>query len=210
MKPYYQDEWVTIYHGDCREILPSLPKVDLVLTDPPYGIGWGGSSASTRDWDGIVGDDKEFDLGFILGMECRVIAFGANCYPNQLPHRGRWICWDKRVDPRADKMLGRAFELAWVNKHSGFDKIYRVMHGGVVNSDIGKRQHPTQKPTSLFKMILLDYPELSTVLDPFLGSGTTAMACKSLQRQCIGIEIEEKYCEMAAKRCSQSVMTLNI
>ena len=67
MKPYYEDEWVTIYHGDCREVLPELPKVDLVLTDPPYGIGWvgsgtiGGHPATTRDWDGIVGDDKEFE-----------------------------------------------------------------------------------------------------------------------------------------------------
>ena len=210
MKPYYQDEWVTIYHGDCREILPTLGKVDLVLTDPPYGIGWMGSNASTRKWDKVYGDDSEMDLRFMLNMGCRVISFGANNYPNQLPHKGRWICWDKRVDPRADKMLGSAFELAWVNKDSGFNDIYRVMHGGVVNSDIGQRQHPTQKPTSLFKMILLDFPEAQLVLDPFLGSGTTALACKSLNRRCIGIEIEEKYCEIAAQRCSQGVFDLTI
>lgn len=211
MKPYYQDEWVTIYHGDCREIMPQLtiPQSSLILTDPPYGIAWEGSNASTRDWAKMEGDSEEFDLRFILNLDCRVIAFGANCYPNQLPHRGRWICWDKRVDPKADKMLGSAFELAWVNKVTGFDKMYRVMHGGVVNSDIGKRQHPTQKPTSLFKMILIDNMEFSPVIDPFLGSGTTALACKSLQINCIGIEISEKYCEIAAKRCSQGVFNLN-
>jgi DNA modification methylase len=211
MKPFYEDKWVTIYHGDCREILPTLDtKVDLVLTDPPYGIGWEGSNASTRDWSKITGDARAMDLRFILNMDCTVISFGANFYPDQLPHRGRWICWDKRVDPKADNMLGSAFELAWVNKYSGFDKIYRVMHGGVVNSDMGRRQHPTQKPTSLFKMILLDYPNCKSVVDPFLGSGTTALACKSLSRNCVGIEIEERYAEIAAKRCSQEVMELSL
>ena len=211
MKPYYEDKWVKIFHGDCREILPTLDvKVDLVLTDPPYGIGWEGSNASTRTWGKIEGDSFVMDLSFILSMPCLVISFGANCYPEQLPHRGRWICWDKRVDPRADKMLGSAFELAWVNKLSGFDKMYRVMHGGVVNSDIGRRQHPTQKPTSLFKMILIDYPDCQNVIDPFLGSGTTALACKSLSRNCIGIEIEEKYCEIAAKRCMQEAFEFDL
>jgi len=209
--PYYDCDGITIYHGDCLEILPYLPKVDLVLTDPPYGIGWAGSNASTLSWNPIANDDGNLDITPILNMDCLVISFGANCYPEKLPHRGRWICWDKRVVENADRMLGSPFELAWTNKTSGFDKIYRVMHGGVVNADghNQRRVHPTQKPVTLMKRILLDYThEGDTILDPFMGSGTTLVAAKQLGRKAIGIEIEEKYVEIAIKRLSQGVLPL--
>ncbi len=210
-KPYYDDPkyGITIYHGDCREILPFIEPVDLVLTDPPYGINWK-SGASTIDWELITGDDKLMDLRFILNMKCNVISFGASNYPEQLPHKGIWICWDKRVDPKADNVIGSPFELAWTNKISGFYKIYRIMHGGCINSDIGKRFHPTQKPIKLFKTIIEDYTKLGdTILDPFLGSGTTAIAAKQLGRKCIGIEIEEKYCEIAVKRLQKEGLGFN-
>jgi len=180
--------------------------IDLVLTDPPYGIDYKGCPLSKRKGlglihDGIIGDDKEMDLGVILNMPCDVVVFGANNFPTQLPHRGRWICWDKRVLETADKMKGSAFELAWRNAKSGFDGMIRIMHGGVVNSDGGKRVHPTQKPIELMRRILTDYyPNAKRTLDPFLGSGTTAIACERLERKWIGIEISEKYCEIAAKR----------
>ena len=199
-----------IVHGDCRLVLPLIPDkaIDLVLTDPPYGIGWIGSNASTRVWEGLANDDGELDLRAILRMNCPIVAFGANYYPEQLPHRGRWICWDKRVDPKADAMLGAPYELAWTNRISGFDKIYRIMHGGVVNSDGGRRCHPTQKPVKLFEYIIQDYPHSDFILDPFLGSGTTLVAAKNLGRRAIGIEIEYKYCQIAEQRLAQEVLAL--
>ena len=209
MTPYYQDDAVTIYHGDCREILLTLDSVDLVLTDPPYGLDWRGHGASTQTWNGLQNDDGNLDLRPILNMPCAVVAFGANCYPEQLPHRGRWICWDKRtIDGAADAMLGSPFELAWSNQRSGFDRIIRVLHGGVVNADgHGPRMHPTQKPLAVIRQLVIWYTEPAmTILDPFMGSGTTLRAAKDLGRKAIGIEIEEHYCEIAADRMAQMVL----
>ena len=208
MTPYYKEKGITIYHGDCRDILPDLSKVDLVLTDPPYGIAYIANNPSVRKGLGvaptiIVNDKELINLRFILNMDCAVVSFGANNYPEQLPHRGRWICWDKRVIENADKMLGSPFELAWMNKHHGFDVMIRIMHGGVVNADgHSKRVHPTQKPIKLMERILQLYPQAKTTVDPFVGSGTTLVAAKQRGRKAIGIEIEEKYCEIAAKRLS--------
>jgi len=189
--------------------MKTLPEnsVDAVITDPPYGIGWAGSNASTLSWNPIANDDGNLDITPILNMDCLVISFGANCYPEKLPHRGRWICWDKRVVENADRMLGSPFELAWTNKTSGFDKIYRVMHGGVVNADghNQRRVHPTQKPVTLMKRILLDYThEGDTILDPFMGSGTTGVACVQTGRNFIGIEISEEYFRIAEKRIAEA------
>jgi DNA modification methylase len=191
--PYYQDEWATIYHGDCREILPGLGPVDLVLTDPPYGI----------DADG-------FRAGLLFSWigETPAVIWGSQNWPHLLPHKGRWCCWDKRCGERADKMLGSAFELAWENRKSGFNTMVRVLHGGVVNADGGKRMHPTQKPVRLFTAILARYGCATTIIDPFMGSGTTLVAAKNLGRKSIGIEIEERYCEIAAERLSQEVLPL--
>ena len=206
MKPYYETPLGKLYHGDCLEIMPELEPVDLVLTDPPYGINYQGCNESKRKGlgvihNGIIGDENLMDLRSILNMQCDVVSFGANKYPEQLPHKGRWICWDKRVLKVSDKMFGVPFELAWTNAKTGLDIMIRIMHGGVVNSDGGKREHPTQKPTALMLRILNEiYTKSQLILDPFLGSGTTAIACERLKRKWIGIEIEEKYCEIAAKR----------
>jgi DNA modification methylase len=211
MKPYYDHNGITIYHGDCREVLPQIEKVDLVLTDPPYGISQHINNPPGRtQFAPIIGDDAPPDLRGILTYPAHVVSFGANCYPDQLPFRGRWICWDKRVNPKADAMLGSPFELAWTNKSSGFDIMIRLMHGGVVNQDRreGSRFHPTQKPVGLFRQIMEIFPDAQAILDPFMGSGTTLVAAKNLGRRAIGIELEEKYCEIAAKRLAQEVLPL--
>jgi len=225
LKPYYQDKWVTIYHGDCREILPTLEPVDLVLTDPPYGINSDTNNAFDKHyWDGtykekasMCNDNFPLDFGFLFSIESKTkIIFGANNFYKQLPHKGIWICWDKRLSKRLDKMLGSSFELAWVDKEKGFYKMYRVLHGGVINADSINgnnegRLHPTQKPVPLFCEIIEDFSKSNDlILDPFLGSGTTCYCAKKLNRKSIGIEIEEKYCEIAAKRCSQEVMELKL
>lgn len=212
MKPYYQDEWVTIYNADCREILPELPKVDLVLTDPPYGINYDGSqftkwNGQKQAWGKIINDSPDYDLSFLFSYP-RLIVWGAE-YLTQYINGGSWIIWDKRVNESNDRMIGNPIEMAW-NSKGRLHKIYRIQHGGVVNADsiLGNnavRYHPTQKPVTLFKRILNDNNSLA-VIDPFLGSGTTCLAAKELGRKSIGIEISEKYCEIAAKRCMQTVM----
>ncbi len=200
----------SVTQGDCLELLKSLPSgsVDAIITDPPYGIEWEGHNASTQKWDGIANDTGTLDLRPILSMPCLVVSFGANCYPDQLPSRGRWICWDKRTMESADRMLGSPFELAWTNRTSGFDRMYRVMHGGAVNADgrTVKRVHPTQKPIDLMSRIILDYTnEGDTILDPFCGSGTTGVAAVMNGRNFIGYEIDPKYCEIARRRIEAAI-----
>jgi site-specific DNA-methyltransferase (adenine-specific) len=219
MEPYYQDKYVTIYNGNCHEILPSLDvKADLVLTDPPYGIDWDTKrykkwNGEQQDWAPIENDNQSFDPTFLLQYQ-RLIIWGGNNFADKLPIGG-WIVWDKRVKESCDKMFGSPFELAWCSNRKCF-KIIRVQHGGVVNADSvhGNNQvrlHPTQKPILVMSYCIeLATKENETILDPFLGSGTTCYCAKKLNRYSIGIEIEEKYCEIAAKRCSQEVMELNI
>ena len=205
--------------GDCLEILKELPdnSVDLVLTDPPYGINYDNKDLnrqSPENFGKIENDNGEIDyLNLITEFQRiskMVIVFGAINFMQDLPYKGIWICWDKRTKIEADKVFGSPFELAWCNKISGYDKIYRIMHGGVINADrkeLKKRVHPTQKPVELMKRIIEDFSkEDDIVLDPFLGSGTTAVACKQLKRNYIGIELSEEYCFIAKKRLEQDVL----
>jgi site-specific DNA-methyltransferase (adenine-specific) len=191
--------------GDCREVLPTLGKVDAVVTDPPYGIGYDTSSlksAGAQQFALIEGDNTEPDLGVLFSLDCPKIVFGANNFPSQLPHRGRWLCWDKRGGiEAADKMLGSPFELAWEDRKTGYDRMIRVLHGGTVNADGAgvRREHPTQKPIELMKRCVLSLCA-GTILDPFMGSGTTGVACAKLGRKFIGIEIEPKYFDIACRR----------
>ena len=217
MKPYFQDKDVTIYNCDCREILPSLPKVDLVLTDPPYGIAYSSKDISypgAKFTEPIRGDESQDVAKWLLSLvddSQTFVIWGANNFPQLLPFPGIWLCWDKRVIDEADVVFGWPFELAWVNKTHGKAHLYRIQHGGPINAD-GKntpRYHPTQKPVSLFSRIIQDF-KAQTILDPFMGSGTTLRAAKNLGRKAIGIEIEEKYCEIATRRMAQTVMALDI
>ena len=206
---------ICLIHGDCRDVLPQLEpgSVDLVLTDPPYGIAQDKYRQSLPETKGrvlvesISGDDSEELAAWLFKWIGNIpaVIWGANNWPHLLPHKGRWCCWDKRCNVRADRMLGSAFELAWENRHSGFDVMIRVQHGGVVNADHKRfgRSHPTQKPVELFAAILRRYVKVVSILDPFAGSGTAGRACKDLGRKCIMIEIEEKYCKITAQRLNE-------
>jgi len=207
MKPYYQDESVTIYNADCRDVLPTLDKVDLVLTDPPYGIGdiwnggkghgWGNADtqkAVRNDWDSAAPSIDLIMECVALGKDA--VVWGGNYYP--LPISRGWLIWNK---PERGFTLSEA-ELAWTTR----DNVMRVYDAN--RSDIG-RKHPTQKPISLMKWCLGFFPDAQTILDPFMGSGTTLRAAKDLNRKAIGIELEERYCEIAAKRMSQLAMSLS-
>ena len=203
MKPYYEDtkSGIQIFLGDCRDILPHLPKVDLVLTDPPYGLGarmqggtWGSAEKYTdlRSWDVRPAQDV---LESILCRSWTAIIWGGIYYT--LPVSRCWLVWDKRnaVHTMAD------CELAWTN----FERPVKRFSWPVGIHHFG---HPTEKPIELFSWCLAFVPNAQTVLDPFMGSGTTLRAAKDLGRHAIGIEIEEKYCEIAAKRLAQEVLQL--
>ena len=199
----------TIVCGDCLDVMKDWPDgcVDLVLTDPPYGIDYNNTRLnrpSGNAFEDIQGDDKPMDFSFLLKRPELKIIFGANNFVEQLPFSGRWLVWDKRVNPKADYVLGSPVELAWINKKQGYLKIYRVEHYGFVNDDrleSKERLHPTQKPVRLIEYILNDFSKPNTlILDPFCGSGTTCVAAKKLGRRFIGIDISEDYCEIARQR----------
>lgn len=214
MKPYYEHGGITIYHGDCRDVLPTLEPVDLVLTDPPYGIDLnpdnrrfsGGSQAARRGMRGrngqkrIANDDQEFEPAFILNFGKNQIIWGWHNFPDKLP-RGTCLVWLKRHDEAFGSFLSDA-ETAWMSKGHG---VY--CRRDLSNNAIAKeRLHPTQKPESLMRWCLEFFPNAATVLDPFMGSGTTLRAAKDLGRKAVGIEIEERYCEIAANRLRQEVL----
>jgi len=197
--PYYDDgNGIVIYHGDCREILPHLPKVDLVLTDPPYGIGLAANPFRQKH-ERLTWDDSTCDsdlLDEIINKGESAIVWGGNYFG--LPAHQRFLVWDK-VQP--EDFSSAMCEQAWTNL-KGPAKLFR-RH--VVSY---AKDHPTQKPLELMHWCLNFAHKASTILDPFMGSGTTLRAAKDLGRKCIGIEIEEKYCEIAARRLAQSVLPL--
>ena len=223
MKPYYQDDAVTIYHGDCRDILPHLPKVDLVLTDPPYGIGLDHHNAErgrgyrpytpthpARSFSPVFGDNEHFNPSLWITQDA--ILWGANHYASRLPDSHCWLVWDRKVEKAAASDITDC-ELAWTKGLSYKTvRMFRHMWAGYQrDSEVGQTHlHPTQKPVALMKWCLLFFPAAATILDPFMGSGTTLRAAKDLGRKAIGIEIKEEYCEIAAKRMSQSVMELKL
>ena len=214
MKPYYQDDYATIYHGDCLELLPEMPKVDLVLTDPPYGVkrdkgfegfgGFGKPIARKRfeddDWDSERPSRKCFEI--ILDCCNLAIIWGGNFFADILPRSTHWISWDKL---QTMPTFGDC-ELAWTNSNRKSVSKVTVEWNGLLGKE-KFRGHPTQKPLRLMVWCLQNYGN-GNVLDPFVGSGTTLVAAKQLNRKAIGIEIEEKYCEIAAKRLSQEVLNL--
>ena len=211
MEPYYQDDAVTIYHGDCREILPTLSPVDLVLTDPPYGISY--RSARRTEWqrkDKIQGDD-----GFPLWLfdVCKpTVAMFVWCrwdVMRLLPKPKSFIVWDKGNHSMGD--LDHEFGRQWEGCAFYPGPIHRFVRRPsdiIVAARVPplKLLHPTEKPVEAMMPLLMAHE--GSVLDPFMGSGTTLRAAKDLGRKAIGIEIEESYCEIAAQRMAQTVMDL--
>jgi DNA modification methylase len=213
MKPYYERDGITIYHGDCREVLPTIEtaSVDLVLTDPPYGIALDTDYASGKLRNGAVhiavyGDDEPFDPTPLLRFR-RLILWGANCYANLLPQSTKWIAWDKVLRNDLNLRIGE-HELAWTNC-VGRSRMFRhLWSGGYRASEQHTALHPCQKPVALMQWCIQLVPEVQTVLDPYMGSGPVLRAAKTLGRSAIGIEIEERYCEIAARRLQQDVLPL--
>jgi len=215
-KPYYQDDYVTLYHADCREVLPLLEPVDLVLTDPPYGIGEARDKSKSRnrgirlavqkDYGNFDWDDKPIDQDLINQLITQpAIIFGGNYYT--MPPSACWLVWDKhQTGDFAD------CELAWTNLPGAVRRI-NYLWNGMIKQRPEQRWHPTQKPLDVMKWCITQADtklknKITTILDPFAGSGTTLRAAKDMSRKAIGIEREEQYCEVAAKRLRQEVLGL--
>jgi site-specific DNA-methyltransferase (adenine-specific) len=215
MKPYYDDGTVTIYHGDCREILPTL-TADAVVTDPPYGIGLDTRSryAGNRDHAPIAGDDVPFDPAPPLALGVPTILWGANHYCDRLPPTAGWLVWNKVIFDGAfgTKSMNKKqaeVEIAWTNCVPRPKGLRHLWDGAFRESESGTRFHPAQKPVALMAWCLGLLPsDCRAIVDPFAGSGPTLRAAKDLGRKVIGIELEERYCEIAAQRCAQDVLDL--
>jgi DNA modification methylase len=190
----------TLYLGDCLEVMAGLGKVDAVVTDPPYGIGESGGSFRGRKGQGHrVLPKKQWDnerpenaLRLIAEIDCQKIIWGGNYFADLFPPSKGWLYWDK--------LMGGDFadgELAWTSLDRALRKFTRC------NKDHGK-QHPTQKPVSLMEWCLGFLPDAKTILDPFMGSGTTLVACQRLGRNGIGIELDPDYFEIACKRVGEA------
>lgn len=209
-----------IVHGDCLEVMKRIPDkaIDLVLTDPPYGISLKtndnerkrGKIAESRDYDPVFGDDKPFEPGPFLKRfhSVPIFLFGGNYYCHKLPQVASWYVWDKRDGVQSDDNAD--CELIWSNLGSPA-RIFRHLWKGCIRASERscRRYHPTQKPVLLMEWLIEPHSKPGdVVLDPFPGSGTTLVAAKQLGRRGIGIEIERKYCEIAEERLRQEVLAL--
>lgn len=203
----------TLYLGDCRDILPTLPKVDAVITDPPYGIGIDramAASSGTRSgamaapkgvyvasgWDDEPLGHKEINLLLAAGHE--VIIFGGNYF--HLPPSKCWLVWDKKINGNfAD------CELAWTNLDKPVRRIEWMWNGMLRQGGESRNGHPTQKPIRVMEWCIEQASLPKTILDPFMGSGTTGVACMNLDRHFIGIEREPKYFDIACRRIEDAL-----
>jgi site-specific DNA-methyltransferase (adenine-specific) len=199
VKPYYQDETVTIYHGDCTELLGEIDMADLFLTDPPYGVGFRG-----HGWDAEIPQvaptlPERIPRGAIVTAPTTMWD-----YP-----RPDWVCAWTRSGATSRTKLGTFNHWSPILVYGGRapnPDLLQLPGSGYAS---GENSHPSPKPRRLMEWLVVGMSdEGETILDPFMGSGTTLRAAKDLGRKAIGIEIEERYCEIAAKRMEQGVLPL--
>ena len=201
--------------ADCRDVLPTLGMVDAVVTDPPYGVkrdkgfdgfdgfgGFGVKIARRRyedgDWDRERPTKDVFDLILVAARSC--IIFGGNFFTDLLPVGGHWIVWDKL---NTMPTFGDC-ELAWTNIPRKSVKKVTIEYNGLLGKE-AERFHPTQKPVSVMRWCIESLPKGATsICDPFMGSGTTGVACANLGRKFIGIEKDPKFFDIACRRIEQA------
>jgi site-specific DNA-methyltransferase (adenine-specific) len=211
MTPYFDDGQIQIWNADCRDILPTIApgSVDLVLTDPPYGMDYKplrGADGSKRWIEGVEGDDEPFDPAILLPFG-RCVLFGANWYADRLPNSGGWIVWDKTPLGIKEGFNYSHAELAWTNITGSIAKFSLQWGGEARNKE--PYLHPTQKPVALMRWLVEKFTKPDDlVLDPYMGSGPIADACRQTGRRYIGIERKEIYCRAAIGRLQQSVLPL--
>ena len=214
MKPYYEDELVTLYHGDCLEVTEWL-AADVLVTDPPYGVEYtsGRVAGRVRSGTSIKNDHSPAtrDAALALWGNRPSIAFGSWRVPPPAATRQQLI-WDKGDDPGTGDLT-----IPW---GSSFEEIYvagkgEIWGGGRTVAVIraikplgnNRPDHPTPKPIGLMEVLIARCPP-GVVADPFAGSGATLIAARNLGRRSIGVELEERYCDLIAKRLSQQAFDL--
>lgn len=220
MIPYYSDDHVTIYHGDCLELIDRL-SFDVIVTDPPYGIGWKkghNAAAGSRAHAGIQNDHDTSARDAVLHRKhgAPAVVFGSFYAPAPADVR-QVLVWHKPADAgvvgsttgyRRDAepvyLIG-----PWPQRNCKWSSVLRssITNMGNPSSPAGTWGHPHAKPDDLMRQ-LIDAAPPGVILDPFMGSGTTLRAAKDLGRKAIGIEIEERYCEIAVRRMGQEVLAL--
>jgi site-specific DNA-methyltransferase (adenine-specific) len=215
-RSYYQDNNVTLYHADCRDVLPELEMADLLLTDPPYGVNYA-SNMSMTGTTPITNDGARISLRLykhvipMLNAKHWLWFTRWDAWPDvweilaeRMPIRGLLV-WEKNNIGMGDlKHWGTGYELIC---SAGYGNTTGKRDGGVLHFDgvaAARRVHPTEKPVALMAY-LIEKMGAQTILDPFAGGGATLVAAKQLGRQAVGIECEEKYCEAIAKRLSQEM-----
>ncbi len=202
--------------GDCREVMPGLGRVDAVVTDPPYGIGrdkgMGGGGASflrspvnrevrrkySGEWDQYRPDAATLSL--VLACTDAAIIWGGQFFADLLPAQGKWLWWDKC---QTMPSYGDG-ELAWTTLPGDAPKKFVYSNNGLMARE-KDRVHPTQKPVAVMEWCLGFLPDAKTILDPFMGSGTTLVACAKLGRKGIGIELDPGYFDIACRRVEEAM-----
>ena len=201
--------------GDCLQVMPTLGRFDAVVTDPPYGIDFahggndrsgigGGQYATKFAKKKIAGDDAPFDPIWLLQMADSVIAWGGNHFADKLTNSSAWLIWDKRAASGHSNDFADC-EIAWSNLGT-VARIFRHHWDGMMKaSERGvARVHPTQKPVALMEWCLGFLPDAKTILDPFMGSGTTLVACQRMGRHGTGIELDPDYFDIACRRVDEA------
>ena len=198
-------EGVTLYLGDCREILPTLGKVCAVVTDPPYGVKRDGKPKSTSSHGGHKGyeflgwDAERLDpvmISLLLAAGYQHVIWGGNYFADLFPPTGKWLVWDK--GQRIDQSDG---ELAWTSL-SGALRIFELNRVSLMTDGAF---HPTQKPVEVMRWSIIQLDNPKTILDPLMGSGSTGVAAVNLGRRFIGIEREPKYFDIACRRITDEL-----
>ena len=186
----------TLYLGDCLSVMPTLGTVDAVVTDPPYGLGdrmrggqWGitHKDSAMREWDK---SRPQSAVDVLVGLGGPCVLWGGNYFA--LPPSRGWLCWFK---PDAPPSMA-SIELAWTNQ----DRNARQISHSISATNAERVGHPTQKPVAVMLWTLRQFPDADTILDPFMGSGTTGVACVKLGRKFTGIELDEGYFDIACRR----------
>jgi DNA modification methylase len=211
LTPYFDRGGITLYCGDCLDVLPqlSLPGDTAVVTDPPYGMNESARRVASRKNMAPTTDYGEFcwdsepasaeEIKAVLSVGKQHIIWGGNFF-ELIPSRG-WLVWDKlNSGDFADA------ELAWTDLPTSV-RVFRHMWNGMIRQSERDcpRVHPTQKPIALMRWCFSFLGNGSTILDPFAGSGTTLVACVQTGRRGIGIELDERYCEIAVRRIEQAL-----
>ena len=191
--------------GDCLEVMPALGRVDAVVTDPPYGIGadkaaaknlgkYGWKYYGESSWDTLP--PPAIFFASVMDMSREQIIWGGNYFTDKVPPSMRWLVWDKG---QRDFSLADC-EFAWTSQQKAA-RVFTYARGKAINDG---KEHPTQKPVALMEWCLGFLPDAKTILDPFMGSGTTLVACAKLGRSGIGIEIDPDYFEIACRRVEEA------